>query len=171
FGDDLDLGPLRRGGGKGKVVAAGLAVAAAIGGIAVFAVVTRPSWAQPMLNQLGFRSSEATMAAAIASPPPPPPVEPAPAPAPPPEPVAAPVAAAPGGASPLNPHFAAQGERLNDEQKTRLLEADKSEKKGHGKKAKSGGGSAPSSPSPEHKPKSTTFTTGGSKYDPLNSSI
>jgi hypothetical protein len=54
---------------------------------------------------------------------------------------------------------------LSDDQKQRLMDADK---KGHGRK---GHAAATQHGSPSSKGKSTTFTTGGSKYDPLNSSI
>ena len=163
------MGQLRRRGGKAKWVVGVLALAA-LGGVAGMAVVNRPAWAQPTLNRLGLRGHEDAVAAV--APPPPSPVEavPPPAPAPPPpapEPVAQPAAvAAPGADSPLNPHFTNQTDKLTDDQKQRLADADK---KGHGKKGHGVSAHASSGASP--KPKSTTFTTGGSKYDPLNSSI
>lgn len=169
FSDDMDMGQLRRRGGKAKWVVGVLALAA-LGGVAGMAVVTRPAWAQPTLNRLGLRGHEDAVAAV--APPPPAPVEavPPPAPAPPPpapEPVTQPAAAAaPGADSPLNPHFTNQTDKLTDDQKQRLADADK---KGHGKKGH--GVSAHASSGSSAKPKSTTFTTGGSKYDPLNSSI
>jgi hypothetical protein len=169
FGDDGDLDQLRRRGG-GKKWVAGLLAVAAIGGAVATVAHSRPTWAQPLLNRLGVRSTE--VAAAAAPPPPaaviPPPVA-APAPVPAPEPPA-PVAvapAAPGADSPLNPHFTNSNDHatLSDDQKQRLLDADK---KGHGRKGHAAGATH-AGPAP--KSKSTTFTTGGSKYDPLNSSI
>jgi hypothetical protein len=168
FSDDMDMAQLRPRSGKAKWVVAVMTVAA-LGSAAGMVAVQRPAWAQPTLNRLGLRGHEdATVAVA-----PPPPVEvvPPPAAAPPPPaaeptPPVAVAAAAPGADSPLNPHFTNQSDRLTDDQKQRVLDADK---KGHGKKGHSASAHA-SGPAPKTT-KSTTFTTGGSKYDPLNSSI
>jgi hypothetical protein len=170
FGDDLDVGELRRGGGKKWVVA--LLAVAALGAGGFVVVKQRPAWAQPTLNRLGLRGVTAQVTAAAVAPPPapveaPPPAV-APPPAPPPQaPVAAPSPApVPGNDSPLNPHFTNSSDRLTDDQKQHLLDADK---KGHAHKGHAA--SAVHVSTGASKTKSTTFTTGGSKYDPLNSSI
>jgi len=63
----------------------------------------------------------------------------------------------------MNPQFTS---RFNEDTTKKLLSADKArDAKAHSRH--SGGGGAPSS----SKSKSTTFTTGGNKFDPLNSSI
>ncbi len=167
--DDPDLMPRRRG-GAAKWVGALVAIAA-IGGVGAFAVTTRPPWAQPLLNRLGYHAQTEAMAAAVALPPPAPAPAPEPAPAPPPPPVAAaPAPAPPGAESPLNPHFNDNNSQLTDDQKARLAAADKQHAKGGGAH-KGGGGHAPPSRGSSSKGKSSTFTTTGSKYDPLNSSI
>jgi hypothetical protein len=171
FSDDLDSMSMRRRGGVMRWMVPVLALAC-IGGVGTFAVKTRPAWAQPLLNRMGMRAqtpevAAAAMPIAAPAPPPPPAAEPTPPPAPPPPPVAA--AAAPGADSPLNPRFADQSTRLTEDQKARLAETDKSKSKGH--KSHGGGGGGSVTHSSSGKGKSTTFTTGGSKYDPLNSSI
>jgi hypothetical protein len=165
---DLDMMPKRRGGAMRWMVP--VLALACIGGVGTYAVKTRPSWAQPILNRAGFHPESTQVAAATMptpapAPPPPPAADPTPPPAPPPPPVAA--AAPPGADSPLNPRFSDQSTRLTEDQKARLAEADKPKAKGH--KSHGGGGQVahPSS----GKGKSSTFTTSGSKYDPLNSSI
>jgi hypothetical protein len=166
FSDDPDLMPRRRG-GAAKWVGALVAIAA-LGGVGAFAATTRPTWAQPILNRLGVHSPAPAMAAAVAPPPPP-----APEPAPPPAPLpvaAAPVPAPPPGAqSSLSPHFTDTNDKLTDDQKTRLAAADKQHAKGGGHKG--GGHAAAPARGSSSKGKSSTFTTTGSKYDPLNSSI
>jgi hypothetical protein len=166
---DLEAMRMRRRGGAMRWMVPVLALAC-IGGTGTYAVKQRPSWAQPLLNRLGYRAETTEVAAATMIPPtpapPPPPAQPVAPPAPPPAPV---VAAPPAGDSPLNPRFSDQTTRLTDDQKARLAEADKAKAKGGSHKGHGGGG-APVSHS-GGKGKSTTFTTGGSKYDPLNSSI
>jgi hypothetical protein len=170
FGDDVDVAQLRRrGGGKKWVVSLFAVVALCAGAGAV--VKTRPAWAQATLNRLGIREPGSQVAAATVAPPPapvevPPPAAAPPAPAPQAPVVAPPPAPVPGTDSPLNPHFSNVSDRLTDDQKQHLLEADK---KGPGRKGH--GASAGHVTSGAPKSKSTTFTTGGSKYDPLNSSI
>jgi hypothetical protein len=66
-------------------------------------------------------------------------------------------AAAPAGDSPLNPRF-------TEAQKDKLLKADK--QRDEKPKAHASGGGHPAG-----KYKSMGFTTGGNKYDPLNSSL
>jgi hypothetical protein len=168
---DLDMMPRRRGGVMRWMVP--VLALACIGGVGTYAVKTRPSWAQPILNRAGFHSvstevAAATMPTPAPAPPPPPAADPTPPPAPPPPPVAA--AAPPGADSPLNPRFSDQSTRLTEDQKARLAEADKPKAKGH-KSHGGGGGGGPVTHSSSGKGKSTTFTTSGSKYDPLNSSI
>jgi hypothetical protein len=89
--------------------------------------------------------------------------------APPPSPTADTAAAnaAPAEASPMSPHFT---DRFNEDQKVKLLAADKDralKTKGHHASASSG----PSHSAAPKPAKSTTFTTSGNKYDPLNSAI
>jgi hypothetical protein len=155
--DDALEAPFRRSSRKGWIVGV-IGVAAIAGGVGFVATRARAG-----------ASSDVTTAAAarVVAPPPPPAVDP-PAP-PPPAPVTATntkaPSAGPAEASPMNPHFT---DRFNEDQKLKLLAADKE----HEQKAKArhtGGGGAASRGAP--KSKSTTFTTGGNKYDPLNSSI
>ncbi|MDP9001235.1 MAG: hypothetical protein M3O46_14130, partial [Myxococcota bacterium] len=61
-------------------------------------------------------------------------------------------------------------QHLTDEQKQKLLDADKKVKPHQKSHGAGGGGSVSSGPS-RSSSKSTTFTTTGSKYDPLNSSL
>ena len=163
---DIDDMPFQRKSKTGRFVAAVVGLAAIAGGVG-FA-------AQSGHFKLNFGSSSSDLsnvaaAAAIAAPRPvaEPVVAPTP-PAPAPLPAAAspspsPAGAAPAEASPMNPQFTT---RLNEDTTKKLIATDKA----HEAKAKArhsgGGGSASSS-----HPKSTTFTTGGSKFDPLNSSI
>ena len=63
----------------------------------------------------------------------------------------------------MNPQFTS---RLNEDTTKKLLSADKA-RDSKSKARHSGGGASPSS---SHA-KSTTFTTGGNKFDPLNSAI
>jgi hypothetical protein len=157
---DPDLRRSRRGSGKRWVAAlVGLTVAGAAGAIAF----TQPHWAQPYLNRVGLHTPSVAVAAEAPPPPPaaelpPPPSVPPPVP---PQVAPPPVDAPPAGDSPLSPHFT---DRFTPEQKEKLAQADKPKPKGRGKvsHAASHGTS---------KSKSTTFTTGGSKFDPLNSSI
>jgi hypothetical protein len=165
---DYDM-PFRRKSRTGWVVAVlGLLVVAGGGSVAA-----NRSHLDLASFGIGGKSdlANAAAAAALAAPPPPaadpvvaaPPPTPAPAAAPAP---ATPAAnAAPADGSPLNPQFTT---RLNEDTKQKLLAADKS----HDQKSKArhaGGGAVHSGGS--SKAKSTTFTTGGNKYDPLNSSI
>ncbi|HTB74569.1 MAG TPA: GYF domain-containing protein [Polyangiaceae bacterium] len=163
---ELDDMPFQRKSKTGRFVAAVVGLAAIAGGVG-FA-------AQNGHFKLNFGSSSSDLsnvaaAAAIAAPPPPPVAEPvaAPPPAPAPPPAAAspsPAGAAPTEASPMNPQFTT---RLNEDTTKKLLANDKAhEAKAKARHSGGGGGSSSSSHG-----KSTTFTTGGSKFDPLNSSI
>ncbi len=153
--------PFRRSSRKGWVFGI-IGVAAIAGGVGVVATRARAG---------GNDLFSAAAAAAVAPPPvaanPTPPEAPAT-----PEPVltATPAAPAAGNgspveASPMNPRFT---DRTNEDPKLKLLAADK----GHDTRAKGHhGGGAAASHAGSKPPKSTTFTTGGNKYDPLNSSI
>ena len=162
---DLDDMPFQRKSRAGRFVVAVVGLAAIAGGVGF--------WAQRNHIGLGGGSdlSNVAAAAAIAAPPPvadpvvapPPPAAPLPAafaPTPAPSPVAA--NAAPSDGSPMNPQFTT---RLNEDTTKKLLSADKA-RETKSKSRHSGGGAAPSSHT-----KSTTFTTGGNKFDPLNSAI
>jgi hypothetical protein len=94
-------------------------------------------------------------------------VQPPPAPAalPPAAPVAAaamPASAVAAEGSPLNPQFTT---RFNEETKQKLVATDKS-RDAKSKARHSGGGHAA-----PHSKSQSVFSTGGNKYDPLNSSI
>jgi hypothetical protein len=165
--DDLDFELARRGGG-GKRAASVFAVLALVGAAAGIATV-RPPFARPLLNKIGLRGPSAPVVAVAAPPPPaaaelpPPAQEPTPPPAPP-QPVAPASNAAAGSESPLSPRFT---DRSSPQPKDDPAKPDpKHASKGrvHVSQPASHGSSA--------KAKSNgVFTTGGNKYDPLNSSI
>jgi hypothetical protein len=153
---------------KGFFVAV-LGLAAIAGGIGFAAQKFHPGGVG------GEDISKVAAAAAMAAPPPVADPEPAPAPAPPPVAPATVSGTTPSTASaaspstesgsPLNPSFT---NRLNEDTKLKLLSADKGrEAKAKSRHAGGGGGSHASSKGS----KSTNFTTGGNKFDPLNSSI
>ena len=161
---DLDM-PYQRKSRAGRFVVAVIGLAAIAGGVG-FA-------AQRAHFGLGGGTdlSSVAAAAAVAAPPPaadpvvaapqpvtPPPTQWAPAAAPSPA-----TNAGSGEASPMNPQFTS---RFNEDTKVKLLSADKA-RDAKAKSHHSGGGAAQSS----GHPKSTTFTTGGNKFDPLNSAI
>jgi hypothetical protein len=158
---DADV-PFKRKSRKGFVVAV-LGLAAIAGGVGFAA--QRAHIGQGSTDDIAHVAAAAAMVA------PPPAADPVVDPTPAPAVTQATLAAvtppslntAPTGASPLNPQFTTT---LNEGTKQKLLAADKA----HEAKSKarhSGGGSRASS----SKPKSTTFTTGGNKFDPLNSAI
>jgi hypothetical protein len=161
---DADV-PFKRKSRKGFVVAV-LGLAALAGGVGFAA----------QRAHIGPGSSDdiahVAAAAAIAAPPPAPDpvVDPTSAPAAVvPAALAAAVApsspnTAPAEASPLNPQFTT---RLNEGTKTKLLASDKA----HEAKAKARHSRGGVSHGSSSKSKSTTFTTGGNKFDPLNSAI
>lgn len=100
---------------------------------------------------LSSQSSDTTAAAAM---------QPPPAPAPSPEPAPAP---------PATPEVSS-GQHLADDLKAKLLEADKQrDAKSKSRKGHSAGGESHAS-APKYKA-SPVFTTGGNKYDPLNSNL
>jgi hypothetical protein len=153
--DDLDDMPFRRRSGK-KWAFAALSAAAVAGVIGFVSTHSRTGG-----DDITTVAAAAAMAAPATYAPTPLPVMPAPAPQ-------AAVAAAkastgaPAEASPMNPQFT---DRFNETQKQKLLAADKArEDKAKGRQAGSAYHAAP-------KYKSTGFTTGGNKYDPLNSNL
>jgi hypothetical protein len=121
-------------------------------GVGAFFVVTRTAGGNASAD-----TSPPTFAAAAALPPP----------APPPPPVAIPTPAQVTNAGP-SPVMDPTQQHLTDAQREKLLEADKKMKASHPKSHGGGGGGTSTSPP---RPKSTSFTTTGSKYDPLNSSL
>jgi hypothetical protein len=140
--DDLDEAPFKKKSRKGAVLGA-MVGAIALGGV-IFAAV----------HSAG-RVDASTATAAIAAPPP--------VTAAPPPPPVAPTPAATTTAAPLPDHG------LTDDQKAKLAAADKArdDKTKSRKKARGAG-------NPSHgsgKIKSQGFTTGGSKYDPLNANL
>ncbi len=163
---DLDM-PYQRKSRAGRFVVAVIGLAAVAGGIG-FA-------AQRAHIGLGGGSDLSNVAAAAAVAAPPPVADPVPVAAPPaaqaawapvasPAPSPSPAANAGGGeASPMNPQFTS---RFNEDTTKKLLSADKA-RDAKAKSHHSGGGAAPST----GHTKSTTFTTGGNKFDPLNSAI
>jgi hypothetical protein len=156
---DFDL-PVRKSSKKGLFVAV-IGLAAIAGGVGFVAQ-------KASHGSGGDDIASVAAAAAMAAPPPAAdPVLPTPTPAPAPAPIApstlttTSAQAAPSEGSPLNPSFTT---RFNETTKQKLLANDKA----HDSKAKARhSGGAPSS----GHPKSQVFTTGGNKYDPLNSSI
>jgi len=173
FGEiDIDAGKLRS--RPGKRLFGALIAIAIVGGIATVAA-QRPGWAQPYLARVGLRggTEEPAAAAMTPAPPPPaaearPPAEVAPPAAPTPEPtLPTPPANALSGDSPLSPHFTNQ---LNDDKKSHADESEPPAPKGKKHKGHAAGPASHGGPT-SSKGKSTTFTTGGNKFDPLNSSI
>jgi hypothetical protein len=164
---DLDM-PYQRKSRAGRFVAAVIGLAAIAGGVGFAAQRAHFGFGG------GTDLSNVAAAAAVAAPPAADPVVAAPHPVTPPPaaptpwaPAASPAPAANAGAgdsaSPMNPQFTS---RFNEDTKLKLLSADKA-RDAKAKSHHSGGGAAPSS---SHT-KSTTFTTGGNKFDPLNSAI
>jgi hypothetical protein len=70
----------------------------------------------------------------------------------------------------MDPTRMDSSQRLSDTQKQKLLDADKAKKPTSHERSHGGGGGGVASHSPP-KTKSPTFTTGGNKFDPLNSSL
>jgi hypothetical protein len=167
--DDLDM-PVPRKGRAGRFAAAVVVLAGIAGGIGFEAQ-------RAHIGIAGFGSSSSSdisnVAAAAAVAPPPPVAEPVvtPPPAPAPPPVAAPspspaanAAPAATGGSPMNPSFTS---RFNEDTTKKLISADKArESKAKARHSGGGGGGGAASHT-----KSSGFTTGGNKFDPLNSSI
>jgi hypothetical protein len=160
---DLDDVEYPRKSRTGRFVAAVIGLAAVAGGVGFAA--QRAHFGMGSSSDL----SSVAAAAAVAAPPPvaepvaaPPPPAPAPLPAAA-SPSPSPAGAAPAGASPMNPQFTS---RLNEDTTKKLLAGDKA-RESKAKAHHSSGGGAASTP----RSKSTSFTTGGNKFDPLNSSI
>jgi hypothetical protein len=145
----------------GRFVAAVIGLAAIAGGVGFAAQRAHFPTSSSDLSSVAA-------AAAVAAPPPvTEPAPPPPAPAPPPPVVASPSpspAAAPAGASPMNPQFTS---RFNEDTAKKLVAADKARETKAKARHSGGGGGSTSTP----RSKSTNFTTGGNKFDPLNSSI
>lgn len=93
------------------------------------------------------------------------PVTPSPAAPPPPAPSPQPPVSNPGRSSVMDP-TQQQPRALTDDQKKKLLEADKKVKSHQNSRVAGGGGGGGG-----HREKSTGFTTGGNKFDPLNASF
>jgi hypothetical protein len=169
---DVDIAPRRRGSGTRWAFAA-VAIAAAFGGVAAVRPDLRASAVARV--QAGIRTLSAarthTVAAASLDPVAvtPSPAAVSPAPAPPPAvaaPVAAPAAATPPSSAPaaagdsaLTSRFAAQANQPKPQPRSTKIQR----KPGAPSRAKT------SAAGP--KPASQVFTTGGNKFDPLNSSI
>jgi len=161
MGSDLDVQFPRRS-RKGLVVGV-LGTALVLGGAAFFAVRNA--------GKVSADTATPTFAAAAAVP--------MPMPTSPPEPVAPTPpsqlqASNAGPSSVMDPTRMDSSQRLTDTQKQKLLDADKSKKttshdRGHSGGGGGGGGSVASHSST--KSKAPTFTTGGNKFDPLNSSL
>jgi hypothetical protein len=157
--DDFDLngaGFKRRSSKAGWIVAV-LSVAAMSGGVAMAATHGQVAHYLPSSLAAAFRPVEPPTPPA----PPPPPVQ-APAPVVAPPPIAPPVtnSTPPPGDSPMQPRF-------SEAQKEQLIKADKQ------REDKSKARHSASAPAYHSSPKykSMGFTTGGSKFDPLNSSL
>jgi hypothetical protein len=151
LGSQIELGDLQfRGSSRKRWVVGMLGTVLVLGAGAFFVVTKTASSARADATR--------TFAAATAAQPPPAPETPAP----PPPPVVAPAPQATnaGPSSVMDPT-----QRLTDEQKRKILEAEKSVKSHP--KSRSGGGGGTYHP----KEKSSGFTTGGNKFDPLNSSL
>jgi hypothetical protein len=157
---DLDVGVARRSGsGKGWLAAfVGLAMVSGLGAVAL----RRPGWAQPYLNRVGLHAaSTAFSAAAAVSPPtivPPPPVAAAPPPAPDPAPTTLPATAPTAETASARAGDSTHADRPQRGAKSKV------------RKARAPAGASLGAPRPK-KGRSAPFSTGGSKYDPLNSSI
>jgi hypothetical protein len=149
LGTPLELGePQFRGGSSRKRWVVGMLGTALVLAAGAFFVVTKTA--------VSASADPAPTFAAAAAQPPPEPV----APAPPPVVAPAPQATNAGPSSVMDPT-----RRLTDEQKRKVLEAEKTPKS-HAK-TRGTGGSAPS----RQKEKSSAFTTSCNKFDPLNSSL
>ena len=159
---DLDMGVERpaRSGRRWVAALAGLALVSAVGAVAW----RQPSWARPYVSRANLRALTTRSTAAAPIPPPfvapPPPIAPPPPVAP-----LGPVVAPPSELT-TTPALAAASVRAGD--------STGAAKPRRGAKAKAHKGAAatgnPHGTSPA-KSRPAPFSTGGSKYDPLNSSI
>ncbi len=165
---DLDLEdlPFRARSGKKWFAALGaVAMIATIAGVAT----TKPWWVRPAMANLhalvdrAMHRNSPSMPAVAALPPPA--ADPAPAVAPTPAPQ--PVSTSATMQAPAQPVAAtAASDRFSPEQKQKLLDADKQLKaKSHARSV------GPVTAHPSSKNKFGGFTTGGNKFDPLNSAI
>jgi hypothetical protein len=159
--EDMDFGRSRSSGKKKALVAFAVAALALVGFGVANPNRTAATWAKA--RSLLANTASAPVAAAA-----PPPAEiPVPAPAPPP---AQPVATTP----PVQSAQSAQSDadRLSDDKKKALLDADKAHAAQHQAKASAAAAAAPARRSSTYKSDGkTVFHKGGNKYDPLNSSL
>jgi hypothetical protein len=157
----MDFGRSRSSGKKKALVAFAVAALALVGFGVANPNRTAATWAKA--RSLLANTASAPVAAAA-----PPPAEiPVPAPAPPP---AQPVATTP----PVQSAQSAQSDadRLSDDKKKALLDADKAHAAQHQAKASAAAAAAPARRSSTYKSDGkTVFHKGGNKYDPLNSSL
>jgi type II secretory pathway pseudopilin PulG len=160
--DDLDDVPFQRKSRKGWVVAVlGLAAAA---GVAGFFSTRQRSGGDDIATVAAAAAMAAPRSYAASPLPASPPPQPTPYVTPPPSTGTTAQASAPAEASPLNPQFT---DRFNETTKQKLLDADKA----RDEKAKARH-AAVGSYRPSHSSKSSgVFTSGGNKYDPLNSNL
>jgi hypothetical protein len=146
---------------KGRVVAVvGLAAAAGVAGF----MSTHPRSGGG--DDIATVAAAAAMAApqSYAAAPLPPPAAPQPVPYVTPTPAPAAPGAAPAEASPMNPQFTS---RFNEATKLKLMAADQARED----KAKARQAAASTYHPSSHSKSSTVFTSGGNKYDPLNSNL
>jgi hypothetical protein len=159
---DMDDVPFQRSSRKGWVVAVlGLAAAAGVAGF----MSTHPRSGGDDIATVAAAAAMAAPQSFAAAP------LPAAVPAPPPyvpyvTPTLAPAAqgSAPAEASPMNPQFT---DRFNEATKQKLMAADQARED----KSKARHAAAATYHPSSHSKSSTVFTTGGNKYDPLNSNL
>jgi hypothetical protein len=156
LGDQFDAGDVSYPKRSRKGLVVGFLGTAAVLGAAAFFVATRAA------HSTSAADTTPVFAAAIAPPEAPPAMPPmAVAPTRP----STPQSAMPGPSPVMDPT-----QRLSDDQKQKLLEAEK-KGKSHAKSHGGGGGGGGTATASRSKSSSATFTTTGSKYDPLNSSM
>jgi hypothetical protein len=159
FDLDDDEEPAFRPKSRKKTVFATFVALAAVGGIAFAA--THPG---TLRNFSNFRTSSV----AAAAPPAPPPAVVTPDPVA----VAAPPTAPPTAAAATPPPADQAGSRFSDEQKQKLLAADKArDDESKARRAKIQGNSVNSLHHSSRPTRSMGFTSGGNKYDPLNANL
>lgn len=158
--EDMNFGRSRSSGKKKALVAFAVAALALVGFGVANPNRTAATWSKA---QSLFANTANTPVAAAAAPPPV--AAPLPAPAPPPP--AQPEATAPPAQSAQS-----DADRLSDDKKKALLDADKARAAQHQAKASAAAAAAPARRSSNYKSDGkTVFHKGGNKYDPLNSSL
>jgi hypothetical protein len=150
LGGPIDIGELQFRSSSRKRWVLGMLGTALVLGVGAFFVVTKTASSASADPAPTFAAAAAQPPAEPAPPAPPPPASPPPQPA-----------TNPGVSSVMDPT-----QRLTEDQKRKVLDADKAAK-AHVTKARATGGGAPS----HQKDKSSAFTTTGNKFDPLNSSL